>query len=479
MITVQIAGAGAGKTFGLASKIADRIAVAPSTKSIYALTYTNSAKNKIKIELVKNSDCLHVNVDTVHSFLLKEIIFPYASYVLGEKYSSVSLETLPSNNQMYKNARLKDLKSKGIIHVDNVYMVAKQILDKNNHKNNNLYKKSKVDYICNIISQMTCSIFIDEVQDLDQDCLRVFHILGGYGVYIYMVGDPKQAIKYPDSFNDYISEHAKGNGDVIFEPVNNITRRVPSSLLEISNVFCYTGQEQTNYDGRIGCVKYLYNDTPNYDIMLQQALLNGKLVIINQKNDYYHTKNGKEHHFPKKLARILENSPSVDGRDLGLYINSLYLDLMEQLNYFPENPSKSAANYVIRKHDLSGLLRKNNAFGIFYEFASQCSQEKSTNATVVKSIESVKGLDSDVVFFILTESFINYLNHTNIPVESPFNKEWKKLYVALTRSSDKFVFVLDKRMVGEEGLKKAVSYLQFKEIALIDDAAECLDWFKK
>lgn len=477
MISVQIAGAGAGKTFGLASKIAARVVEAPSTKSIYALTYTNAAKNKIKNELMKNSSCLNVNVDTVHSFLLKEIIFPYASYVLGEKYNSVSLETLPSNNQMYKNARLKDLKKQGAIHVDSVYMVAKQILDRTNAKNNNKYKKSKVDYICNMISQMVCSIFIDEVQDLDLDCLKIFHILGISGVYIYMIGDPKQAIKYPDSFNDYIAEQDKKNGDVTFEPINNVTRRVPASLLEISNAFCYEGQEQINYDGHIGCVKYLFNDTPNYDAMLQQALLNDKLVIINQKNNYYHTRSGKVHHFPKKLIRILECSSLIGERDPKLYINSIYLDLIERLNTIPEISKNSAANYIINKHNLSGLLRKYNGFGVFYEFSEQCLQERNTDITVVRSIESVKGLDSDVVFLILTESFVNYLNHINSPVKKPFNKEWKKLYVALTRSSDKFVFILDKRMIGEEGLRMAVSYFQLKKITLIDDASECLSWF--
>ena len=239
MITVQIAGAGAGKTFGLASKIAQRISETSSKKLVYALTYTNSAKNKIIFELSKNETCPDVKVDTVHSFLLNEIIFPYSSYVLGEKYNSVSLETLPASNQIYKNARLRDLKKEGVIHVDNVYMIAKQILDKDHSKNSNAYKKGKVRYVHDIISKIICSIFIDEVQDLDDDCLKVFHILGGCGVFIYMIGDPKQAIKYPDSFVNYIKKYNNQNGSVKFEEINNVSRRVPTSLLKISNIYCY------------------------------------------------------------------------------------------------------------------------------------------------------------------------------------------------------------------------------------------------
>lgn len=469
MITVQIAGAGAGKTFGLASKIAARISESPSTRSIYALTYTNAAKNKIKNELLKNSNCLHVIVDTVHSFLLNEIVFPYASYVLGDKYNSVSLETLPAN-QIFKNSRLRDLKNKGIIHIDNVYMVAKQILDRSNSKNGNLYKKGKVDYVCNLIPQMICSIFIDEVQDLDEDCLKVFHILGRAGVYIYMIGDPKQAIKYPDAFNNYITEQ-RDNHEVVFEPVNNVTRRVPCSLLAISNNFCYEDQKQTNHNCHVGSVRYIYNDTPNYGVMLEQALLDGKLVIINQKNDFYRTSRSNEIHFPRKLAKILEDSPSINGRDPDIYVNSIYLDLIEELTCFPENPSNSSVNNVIRKHNLGELLKANKAFAIFYDFASQYVIEKPSKVTVVKSIESVKGLDSDVVFFIITESFIKYLNHINVAVKNPFNKEWKKLYVALTRSSDKFVFILDKRILSVDGLVIATEYFKVIGVSLIENAS--------
>ncbi|HEH4466364.1 TPA: AAA family ATPase [Citrobacter braakii] len=476
MITVQIAGAGAGKTFGLASKISERLANSDISKSVYALTYTNSARDKINNELKKAAHDSRVKIDTVHSFLLNEIIFPYSSYVLGDKYNSVSLETLPSV-QNFKNVRVKNLKENGVIHVDNVYKVAKQILDRTNSRHALKHSKMKVDYVGNIITNLVCSIFIDEVQDLDEDCLKVFHILGTLGVYIYMIGDPKQAIKYPDAFVNYIEEHNKDGGVVVFEAMNNVTRRVPLSSLEFSNSLCYPDQQQTNYENKVGSVHYIYNDTPNFDSAIENALLNDKLVIINKKNDFYSTKKDKEYAIPHKLAYILEQGPNLNNRDPKIYVKSIYIDLIEKIKSDKSAPSKAAANYIIRQHDLAGLLKSYNAFGILYEFAEMCSNLGETAKYLAKSIEAIKGLDSNVVFFILNDSFYHYFDIDNIPKEKTYNKEWKKLYVALTRSNDKLVFVLDKRIISEDILKKYEEYFNTKNVSLIEDGCECLQWF--
>lgn len=476
MITVQIAGAGAGKTFGLASKIAKRLANSDQSKSVYALTYTNSARDKINKELKKSGHDSKVKIDTVHSFLLNEIIFPYSSYVLGDKYNSVSLETLPSV-QKYKNVRVKHLKENGVIHVDNVYKVAKQILDRTNSRHNLKHSKMKVDFVGKIITDLVCSIFIDEVQDLDEDCLKVFHILGSLGVYIYMIGDPKQAIKYPDAFVNYINEHNKEGSEVVFEAVNNITRRVPLSSLEFSNSLCYPDQQQINYENKVGSVHYIYNDTPDFDSVIENALLNDKLIIINKKNNFYKTNKDKEYTFPYKLARILEQGPKLNNRDPKIYVKSIYMDLMEKIKSNKLAPSKEAVNHIVRQHDLSFLLKAHNAFGMFYEFAENCSTLEVTAQYLVRSIEAIKGLDSNVVFFILNDSFYYYFDVDNVSKERKYNKEWKKLYVALTRSNDRLVFVLDKRIISEDIMRKYEEYFNAKNVNVIEDGKECLQWF--
>ena len=69
---IQIAGAGAGKTINLANKIVDFLKQSNSYKTIYAITYTNSAKMNIikKLEELIGVIPENVKVQTVHSFFL-------------------------------------------------------------------------------------------------------------------------------------------------------------------------------------------------------------------------------------------------------------------------------------------------------------------------------------------------------------------------------------------------------------------------
>lgn len=85
MIEIQVAGAGAGKTYGLAEAIIGCVDK-NSHKKIYVLTYTNAAKEKIEHEIIKKLKAVpdQVEIETIHTFLLNEIIYPFSPFVLGE-----------------------------------------------------------------------------------------------------------------------------------------------------------------------------------------------------------------------------------------------------------------------------------------------------------------------------------------------------------------------------------------------------------
>ena len=103
MIEIEVAGAGAGKTHGLAKAIIKNLCN-DSHKSIFALTYTNSAKTEIEKEIIEHFGGLPslVKVETVHAFLLNEIIYPYSPFVLGEQYNTATTEKLTSNHRAKK-----------------------------------------------------------------------------------------------------------------------------------------------------------------------------------------------------------------------------------------------------------------------------------------------------------------------------------------------------------------------------------------
>ena len=94
MIDVQVAGAGAGKTYGLAEIILTRLRkITGIQRKVFALTYTNTAKKEIELELIKQNGVIPSNlrVETVHSFLLNEIIFPFSAFVLDIPYKKSSI----------------------------------------------------------------------------------------------------------------------------------------------------------------------------------------------------------------------------------------------------------------------------------------------------------------------------------------------------------------------------------------------------
>ena len=123
MIEIQVAGAGAGKTYSLAEKIVECLRV-ESHKKIFALTYTNSAKEEIEAELIKKLGAIHdrVEIETVHTFLLNEVIYPFSPFVLNESYSTATNSPL---NPRYSTSRIKQLKALNIMHVDEVYSAAR------------------------------------------------------------------------------------------------------------------------------------------------------------------------------------------------------------------------------------------------------------------------------------------------------------------------------------------------------------------
>jgi len=201
MIEVQIAGAGAGKTHGLAEKIIKHYD-ASSYKKIFAITYTNNAAKNISEAIIKQLGYLPDNivVCTVHKFLLNEIIYPYSPFVLNEVHVNSSRCKTYSNFPPGKTDEQKKresantisrLKKKGIIHVDETYAAAWRVVDENYSKHSSLKKKSKVRKVHKLLSSAIDKIFLDEAQDLDAIALKAFQQIGENSVGIYMVGDPK------------------------------------------------------------------------------------------------------------------------------------------------------------------------------------------------------------------------------------------------------------------------------------------------
>ncbi|WP_180782552.1 UvrD-helicase domain-containing protein, partial [Vibrio parahaemolyticus] len=131
-------------------------------------------------------------------------------------------------------------------------------------KHNNKAKKAKVRRLLTILGSCFDKIFIDEVQDLDKDALRFFEVLGSNNIDVYMIGDPKQAIKFPQDLDAFVKKVAPKEYATIL-PINNQTRRVPTEILAVSNSFCYEDQQQESLSEEVGELMYIESTDGRYD----------------------------------------------------------------------------------------------------------------------------------------------------------------------------------------------------------------------
>ena len=440
MIEVQIAGAGAGKTYGLAKALTDHIKAYTSHKKTFALTYTNSATAKIEQEIIKQHGFIPSNlcVQTVHSFLLNEIIYPFSSFTLGDVYNGTSIMI---SNPKYKNGLFARLRKMNVIHTDNVYNIAKQIIDETTSKHNNRAKKAKVRRLLVILGDCFDKIFIDEVQDLDKDALRFFEVLGSNDIDVYMIGDPKQAIKHPQDLDAFVQKVAPKEYATIL-PINNQTRRVPTEILAVSNSFCYEDQQQESLSEIVGELMYIESTDGRYDERLTNYLDTKQLVCIDKKNGRYTTSSKHKHSFPPEIEEMIRESKHK--KDKALFVKAAFADFMDDAI---KEDGNGAIRRLIARHSLTF---KKQHFAQLHELCKSCT--KNDVQFRVQSIDSIKGLDADTCVIILSSNTLKYLTQNDISKANRFNKEWKRVYVALTRAKKRLVLALDHDLLAKEDM---------------------------
>ena len=288
---VKVACAGAGKTYAMAEEILNFNRYNSEAKDIIAITYTNTARDNIHKNIYKQNLAIpsRVKISTIHSFLLEYIIYPYADYILGKKYFKATSIPLP-DIIAFKNKRISELEDKQIVHNEKVFKLSKQIIVP--YKTDNVLVRKKKKIVLEHLLSSISAIFIDESQDLDENIIKVIELLGNSGVFVYMIGDPKQALKYPKVYNQFVNAVAE-NKIPSFEclPNNNITRRLPKKHVNISNIVCNDSEKQTTIKNVDGNLKYMYSDDINFEKVYNSFQNDSSICYIKRKSKQFNTHN--------------------------------------------------------------------------------------------------------------------------------------------------------------------------------------------
>ncbi len=287
------AGPGAGKTYWLVNHIKNVLHNSDKlfrTRKVACITYTNIAVETILKRLGTSSG--QVEVSTIHSFLYKNIVKPYATFIASDfgldvsqmdghddiiisnysflqewKTKTGQLSITDDNKVVEAFSKLKwklengDLKvktdypiligkypikndsyleykrmmwGKGLVHHDDVLFFSFQIID-------------KFPFVLNILNAKFPYIFIDEFQDSNPIQVKIFEKLGLLDSKIGVIGDVAQSIyKFQGAdytqfqafslpkINSFILSENRRSCNEIIDTLNNIRKDI--SQVKIRNI---------------------------------------------------------------------------------------------------------------------------------------------------------------------------------------------------------------------------------------------------
>ncbi len=449
---IQIAGAGAGKTYTLTEKILVRHHKKDNDKIIYAISFTNYAKRNIEQRVAELNNGLmpsDICIETVHSFLLNEIIYPFSQYYFGKAFSKATSMKLPIEIKLQKY-QLKRVNERGIIHNSQVFNKAKQMIV--DGKGETKAKHRKKELIIEYLQASVDALFIDEAQDLDADALTLFGKLSE-SIYAYIVGDPKQSIKYPKDFREFTERIRENNSVFHMLSPNTITRRMPECHLRISNLFCPADERQTTISDVKGEIYYLYSTDEKFSKLYESFDFLKALIYIRQETDAFTTQDSKSVFSLEESVRekLLEKINSD-------YDSDAFVKSIEK--YFINLTLKKGEIQSFTKH--FGITLENNEYA---KLINDLKIENKEKKLKVKSIDKIKGLENELCMFIMDNTMLEYL----FGKKQETNKEMMRLYVALTRSKSDLILVIDKLSIKkftDKQIEKGFSELNIPYVTM-------------
>lgn len=439
---IRVAGAGAGKTTTMASKIVDALASTEPHQNIYCLAFTNAAVSRIKEKLSEHYVEIPSNiiVCTIHSFLYQEIISPYYFLLFGKQYERISTINLP-DDPAYKNKKIKELDDRGAIHVSVIPQRAKWVIVKRTGD-----KKKQKDIRSKIIRTLSCycgKIFVDEAQDIDDDILEIIQALDTAGMSIELSGDPKQDLRGHGSFRKLLDTHEL---DVDYV---SICHRCPQQHLILSNMLVPEAEKQAS-EKEEGTVNLVFesNIQPSEFIKVNKF----DLAYISAKNKRFET-HSREDSTNRFESLNYEISEVV--RQQYPYVSKY---LLAKFSYYLthcmiRDVDGGADPRNVMKQYFDGALERQQYAKVIS--ALQKPPKEQVNAPIVSSIEGIKGQDGNNCLFILTTDLAPYL----FGEKTTENKTKNKLYVALTRSLETLTILVTLEVEEQYGAQSILDYL--------------------
>lgn len=430
-LKIIVAGAGAGKTTKMSEKVIDLRKTVNREKIIYCITFTNTAVSCIRKKLEEKYGAipLNVKVTTIHSFLYREFINPYNQIIFGKHYEKISTTKLP-NEIRHANYRIKGLEEKNILHQTVIPKRAKWIIDRKSGDKKII--KVKREIVLNIFKSYCGAICIDEAQDIDADMYDIIKKLIELDITIYMVGDPKQDLKGFKKFNELIAEYKQ------MVTYDNNCYRCPKKHISLTNKIVNDNEKQVSNNNVEETISIVFESDLDYKELIK--LNKYDLIYISKKQGCFEThkkdtKNCLINLYEELVPIVKKYKKQLS--DMKINIASYHLSTRMIADYNEYGNSKKAMSILTSIFHLEP-----KEYATVIDIINSSSYNEDATKIYVKSIDSVKGDESENCLFILTPDLAPYLFMEKIDE----NKTKNKLYVALTRSLKKLTIFITERV---------------------------------
>lgn len=442
---IGIAGAGAGKTTAMADKIVKLREKTDENKNVFCITFTNNAVLCIEQKLRDYYGIIPSNiiVSTIYSFLYRECIKPYYFLLFGKQYERISIAPLPQNPG-YKNAKIKRLEERNILHQTVIPERAKWVVVKKSDDRKAV--KDKREIIKNTFKEYCGGICIDEAQDIDSDIQLIVEGFDKMGISLILMGDPKQDLRGHKCLNSLIEKY-KDDVEYI-----EICHRCPQKHLLLSNLIV-NNQEQQHSDKGGGFISICFENDKSCSELINEEKFD--LCYISAKNKKYDT-----HSVETSNSTLLALSEEIESEMRRLYPDKVEIVLLRLSYYYAEllmhnyaitNDKKKAMSQTFRYETLSPKV-----YGIIINMLSDSSVTVSEEKVLVNSIDSIKGQEGENCLFILTTDLAAYLFGKKTDDTTTKNR----LYVALTRSLQRLTIFITEEVETKYKRKSIIDFFE-------------------
>ncbi|PFB76767.1 hypothetical protein CN286_19660 [Bacillus anthracis] len=441
---IVVAGAGAGKTTSMAESVLDRIKAGTDGKVVYVITYTNAARDRIRQKVIDLNGSMpkKLFIETLHVFLLKEFIFPFHHLLYGQQYTKAIPIELPIQPWL-KSLKLQQLHAIKTIHVNEVTQTARWIVFKKTKDTKEI--REKREKILGIISKYLDSIFIDEAQDIDEHLLKVATTLDGKGINICLVGDPKQDLRGINVFKKLVAEQPQ---NVEYKSENY---RCPISHIQLANSYIPEVEKQAPQTEAIGELNYVFER--DIDINSFVNIDDWDHAFICKKNARFITHSKDKNVIQQNLAyelKLVVMKAEIHESLVDKYVYDMQKMILKNLVTLKDIQLFSMLEGLL------GNILEGRDKGKLRESFRLMRENPIVSGILVKSIDSIKGLEGDRCLFIVTTDLASYL----FGEKTDENKMLNYLYVALTRAKEELVFLVTNEVEDKYSRETVTNYFE-------------------